>query len=117
MSKNSFGKQLVLTTFGESHGAAVGGVLDGFPAGFEVDLKRIQQQVNRRRPGKGDYASPREEDDVVEWLSGIYKGKTLGTPIAFILRNRDSRPEDYDVFKDLWRPSHGDFTWEKKYGF
>ncbi len=105
-----------LTTFGESHGTGVGGVLDGFPAGIEVDLSRVLHDLMRRRPGQSNLTSPREESDAVDFLSGIFNGKSLGSPIAFLIRNRDFRPEDYAHLENLYRPSHADYTYEKKYG-
>lgn len=114
---NSFGNLLRLTTFGESHGVAVGGVLDGFPAGVDVDMLFIQSEVNRRRPGQSIIGySPRKEDDNVQLLSGVFEGKTLGTPIAFIISNNDKRSDDYELFKDVYRPGHADFTYQEKYG-
>lgn len=106
----------MLTTFGESHGPAIGGVLDGFPAGIAIDLDFIQSEINRRNPAKYPFATPRKEDDKLEILSGLYKGISTGTPIAFLIRNKDQRPQDYDHLKDLYRPSHADFTYEAKYG-
>lgn len=116
MAGNSIGKNIVLTTFGESHGLAVGGVLDGFPAGIEIDLDLIQSEINRRNPAKYPFATPRKEDDKLEILSGIYKGQSTGAPIAFIVYNHDHRPEDYEHLKDLYRPSHADYTYEARYG-
>lgn len=117
MTGNSFGKILQINSFGESHGEAVGGVLNGFPAGFEVDFAMVQKEVNRRRPGHFKFSSPRKEEDKVEFLSGIFEGKTLGTPIAFIVRNNDAKSKDYEAIKEVFRPSHADYSWEKKYGF
>ncbi|MBE0647087.1 MAG: chorismate synthase [Bacteroidales bacterium] len=116
MAGNSIGKNLVLTTFGESHGTAIGGVLDGFPSGIELDLDLIQSEINRRNPAKYPFATARKEDDKLEVLSGIYEGLSTGAPIAFIVYNHDHRPEDYDNLKDLYRPSHADFTYEARYG-
>jgi chorismate synthase len=116
MPGNSFGKALVLTTFGESHGPAAGGVLDGFPSNIPVDLHFIQSELDRRRTKSWFYASPRIEEDKIEILSGIFENKSTGAPIAFIIRNKDARPADYEQLKDIYRPSHADFTWEKKYG-
>ncbi len=112
---NSFGKLLTLTSFGESHGPAMGGVLDGMPAGVAIDLEKLQRFVDRRRPGQ-PLATPRDEKDCVEILSGIYQGKTLGTPIGFVVRNEDRRSEDYASLADVFRPSHADYTYEGKYG-
>jgi len=116
MAGNSFGKALVLTTFGESHGPAVGGVLDGFPAGIRIDTAFIQSEINRRNPAKYPFATTRREDDKLEFLSGIYEGYSTGTPIAFLVYNKDHRPEDYDHLKELYRPSHADYTYEARYG-
>ncbi|MEI8005494.1 MAG: chorismate synthase [Bacteroidota bacterium] len=116
MAGNSFGKILVLTTFGESHGALTGGVLDGFPSNFPIDLHFIQSELNRRAPGAGDLSSPRREDDRIEILSGIFEDKTTGAPIAFIIPNKDHRSEDYASVKEIYRPSHADYTWDRKFG-
>ncbi len=116
MAGNSFGKQFVLTSFGESHGTAIGGVLDGCPSGIKLDIERIQKELDARRPGQNKFTSPRKEDDQIEFLSGIFEGKTLGTPIAFIIRNRDHQSSDYESVKELYRPSHADFTYHQKYG-
>lgn len=114
---NTFGTFLRLTTFGESHGPAVGGVLDGLPAGLHVDFNLVDKELSKRSPGSSPLASARREADDVEWLSGISpEGVTLGTPIAFITRNRDCRPSDYAATSAAFRPNHADFTYEKKYG-
>ena len=113
---NTIGKILKLTTFGESHGPAMGGVLDGMPAGVDIDLDELQRFVDRRRTGQTVGSSARNELDRVEVLSGIWQGKTLGTPIGFIVRNTDARSEDYDEISRCYRPNHADFTWEAKYG-
>lgn len=113
---NTFGRLLRLTTFGESHGTALGGVLDGVPAGLRLDLEAIQAEVARRRPGQSSITTPRAEQDEVEWLSGIFEGQTLGSPIAFAIRNHDVRSRDYDTLATCYRPSHADFTYEAKYG-
>ena len=113
---NTFGKIFRLTTFGESHGKAIGGVIDGCPAGIEIDLEGIQKQLDRRRPGQSKITTKRNESDQVEFLSGIFEGKTLGTPIGFIIKNKDPKSSDYSHIKDTFRPSHADFTYEKKYG-
>ena len=113
---NTLGKILTLTTFGESHGPAMGGVLDGMPAGVDIDLDALQRFVDRRRTGQTAGSSMRDELDRVEVLSGIWQGKTLGTPIGFIVRNTDARSADYDDIARCYRPNHADFTWEKKYG-
>jgi chorismate synthase len=116
MAFRSFGNFLQLTSFGESHGPAVGGVLDGFPSNFHIDFAALQLEVARRKTNSGLYSSQRNEEDKVEFLSGIFEGKTLGTPIAFMVRNKDARPEDYEHLKDIYRPSHADYTYEAKYG-
>jgi len=116
MAGNSIGKNIVLTTFGESHGPAVGGILDGFPSGIEIDLALVQSEINRRNPSKYPFATTRKEDDKLEILSGIYEGQTTGAPIAFLVLNHDQRPEDYDNLKDLYRPSHADYTYEARFG-
>jgi chorismate synthase len=113
---NTIGKILTLTTFGESHGPAMGGVLDGMPAGVEIDLGLLQRFVDRRRTGQTAGSSQREEQDRVEVLSGIWQGKTLGTPIGFVVRNTDARSEDYEDIARCCRPNHADYTWEAKYG-
>ena len=113
---NTIGKILTLTTFGESHGPAMGGVLDGMPAGVAVDLDALQRFVDRRRPGQAVGSSARDEKDRVEVLSGIYQGKTLGTPIGFLVRNVDAHSADYDEIARCYRPNHADFTWDMKYG-
>lgn len=113
---NTFGRLLRLTTWGESHGRAIGAVVDGFPAGFELDLNYIQEALNRRRPGQGLHTSPRREGDTVEFLSGIFEGKTTGTPIAFVIENQDQRSGDYDKLRDTYRPGHADRAYQDKYG-
>ena len=113
---NTIGKILTLTTFGESHGPAMGGVLDGMPAGMDIDMDELQRFVDRRRPGQTLGSSKRDEKDRVEVLSGIWQGKTLGTPIGFMVRNTDARSNDYDEIARCYRPNHADFTWEAKYG-
>ena len=113
---NTFGRNYRLTTFGESHGTAIGGVIDGCPAGIEVDLAFIQSELNRRRPGQSALTTARNEPDTVEFLSGLYEGRTTGTPIAFLVRNRDQHSKDYEAMRDLYRPSHADFTYQMKYG-
>ena len=113
---NKIGKILTLTTFGESHGPAVGGVLDGVPAGADIDLDELQCFVDRRRAGQTVGSTTRCEQDRVEVLSGIWQGKTLGSPIGFIVRNNDARSADYDEIARCYRPNHADFSWEAKYG-
>ncbi len=116
MAGNSFGEIFRITTFGESHGIAIGVVIDGCPAGLDVDLNQIQQQLDRRKPGQSAITTQRKESETFEVLSGIFEGKTLGSPIAIIIRNEDAKPEDYAHLKDVFRPSHADFTYEEKYG-
>ena len=113
---NTIGKILTLTTFGESHGPAMGGVLDGMPASVDINLDALQRFVDRRRTGQTTGSSTRDEQDRVEVLSGIWQGKTLGTPIGFIVRNTDARSGDYEQIAQCYRPNHADFTWETKYG-
>ena len=116
MGANTFGINYSLTTFGESHGIAVGGVIDGCPPGIEVDFKMIEEELMKRKTALDDVSSQRKEADEVIYLSGIFEGKTLGTPIAFIVMNKDSRPKDYEDIKELYRPSHADYTYQQKYG-
>ena len=113
---NSIGKIFRLTTFGESHGVAIGGVIDGFPAGIQIDLDFIQSELNRRRPGQSYLTTPRKEADQVEILSGVFEGKSTGTPIGFIVRNENQHSSDYDDLRDIYRPSHADYTYQAKYG-
>lgn len=105
-----------MTTFGESHGAAIGGVIDGCPAGILLDKALIERELSRRKPGQNASMSTRQEPDEVEYLSGLFEGKTTGTPIAFIIRNKDAKSSDYENIKDVFRPSHADFTYQMKYG-
>lgn len=113
---NTFGNIFRLTSFGESHGIGVGGVIDGCPSGIEIDMDFIQNELNRRRPGQSKITTPRKEDDKVEFLSGIYEGKTTGTPIGFVIWNNNQHSSDYDNLKDIYRPSHADYTYQQKYG-
>ncbi len=113
---NTLGQLLTLTTFGESHGPAIGGVLDGFPAGITVDLDYVRECMQRRRPGQSTVTTGRQEKDEVEFLSGLLDGVSTGAPIAFIIRNNDQHSSDYDELKDLFRPSHADYAWEQRYG-
>jgi chorismate synthase len=113
---NTFGKIFKLTSFGESHGTAIGGVIDGCPAGIEIDIEFIQKQLNRRRPGQSVITTSRDEKDKVEFLSGIFEGKTLGTPIGFLINNSDQKSNDYSDIKSTFRPSHADFSYQTKYG-
>lgn len=116
MSGNTFGTIFKITTFGESHGAAIGGIVDGCPAGLTIDLDFIQHELDRRKPGQSTIVTQRKESDTLEILSGILGGKTTGTPIGFIIRNENAKPEDYEHIKDVYRPSHADYTYEVKYG-
>ena len=116
MAGNSFGRLFKLTSFGESHGEAIGGVIDGCPSGLELDFEAIDFEMNRRRPGQSSITTSRLEPDQVKFLSGIFEGKTTGTPIGFIIDNKDQRSEDYSEIKKAYRPSHADFTYQKKYG-
>jgi len=113
---NTIGNRLKLTTFGESHGEAIGGILDGVPSGIILDFKAIQVELNRRKPGQSKLVTQRKEPDEVRFLSGIFEGKTTGTSIGFIIENTHQRSDDYDHIKDVFRPSHADFTYQKKYG-
>ena len=113
---NSFGKVFRLTSFGESHGAAIGGVVDGCPAGVRIDIELIQKELDRRKPGQSHITTSRNESDQVELLSGIFEGLTTGTPIGFIIRNKDQHSGDYSNIKELYRPSHADYTYDQKYG-
>ena len=116
MNSNTFGTAFCLTTFGESHGAAIGGVIDGCPAGILLDKSLIEKELSRRRPGQDANMSARKEPDEVEYLSGLFEGKTTGAPIAFLIRNKDAKTSDYENLKDVFRPSHADFTYQEKYG-
>ena len=113
---NSIGKLFKLTTFGESHGAAIGGVIDGCPSGLTIDLEEIQRELDRRKPGQSNIVTQRKEPDQVEFLSGIFEGKTTGSSIGFIIKNTNQKSKDYSDIKDTFRPSHADYTYEKKYG-
>jgi len=117
MAGNTFGTLFKLTTFGESHGVAIGGVLDGCPAGIALNLEAIQQELDRRRPGQSTIVTQRKEPDTVEFYSGIFEGKTTGTPIGFTIRNTSQKSEDYAHIKDSYRPSHADYVYDQKYGF
>ncbi len=116
MAGNTYGTLFRITTFGESHGAMVGVVIDGCPAGIELDVNFIQQQLNRRRPGQSEITTQRNEDDVPEIISGIFEGKTTGAPLCMIVKNKDQRPQDYAHIQQAYRPSHADFTYDAKYG-
>jgi len=116
MSGSSFGKILRLTTFGESHGPAVGGVLEGVPAGLELSEEDTRRDLARRRPGQSDVTTPRKEADEVEFLSGVFEGETTGTAIGFLTRNKDADPSKYEWFKTVPRPGHADLTYDEKFG-
>jgi len=116
MAGNTFGKIFSLTTFGESHGEALGGVIDGCPSGLEIDFDFVQSELDKRRPGQSHIVTQRKENDKVEFLSGIFEGKTMGTPIGFIIRNENQKSTDYEHNVDVYRPSHADYTYDVKYG-
>lgn len=116
MAGNQFGTLFKISTFGESHGVAMGVVIDGCPAGIAFEPDWIQRELQRRKPGQSDISSPRQEPEAFEVLSGVFEGKTLGTPIAILIRNQDARSADYDSLKSVYRPGHADFTWQEKYG-
>jgi len=117
MAGNTFGRLFRITTFGESHGPAIGGVIDGCPSGISLDLELIQTELNRRKPGQSAIVTQRKEPDVVNFYSGIFKGKTTGTPIGFLIHNANQKSKDYSHLKDNYRPSHADYVYDKKYGF
>jgi chorismate synthase len=116
MAGNSIGQIFRLTSFGESHGVAIGGVIDGVPANFEIDEAEIQKELDRRKPGQSEIVTQRKESDIVQFLSGIFEGKTTGAPIGFVIQNENQKPKDYSHIKDKYRPSHADLTYDKKYG-
>lgn len=113
---NSIGKLFTFTSFGESHGKGIGGIVDGCPSGINLDEEFIQSELNRRRPGQSAISTPRKEADKVEFLSGVFEGKTTGTPIAFVIWNENQHSTDYDHLKEIYRPSHADYTYQQKYG-
>ena len=117
MAGNSFGTLFKLNSFGESHGEALGGIIDGCPSGIMLDFEAIQLEMNRRKPGQSSIVTQRKEADEVQFLSGIFEGKTTGTPIAFLIKNQNEKSADYSHIKDVYRPSHADFVYDKKYGF
>lgn len=117
MAGNQFGSCFRVTTFGESHGAAIGGVIDGCPAGISIDLEAIQEELNRRKPGQSAIVTQRKEPDEVTFYSGIFEGKTTGTPIGFAIHNTNQKSKDYTHIKDSYRPSHADYVYDQKYGF
>lgn len=114
--RNTFGNVFTLTTFGESHGAGVGGVIDGMPAGVEIDMDFIQHELDRRKPGQSKITTGRQEGDVVEILSGVFEGKSTGCPIGFLVRNTNQHSKDYENVRNVYRPSHADYTYSTKYG-
>ena len=116
MSGSSYGKIYRITTFGESHGEALGGIIEGCPAGISLDFEAIRLEMIRRKPGQSSIVTQRKEPDEVTFLSGIFEGKTTGTPIGFIIPNTNQKPEDYNQIKEIYRPSHADYVYEKKYG-
>lgn len=116
MAGNSFGTIFKLTSFGESHGMAIGGIIDGCPAGLELDFDAIQSEMDRRKPGQSDIVTQRKEPDTITFLSGIFEGTTTGTPIGFVIENTNQKSKDYTHIKDKYRPSHADYTYDKKYG-
>jgi chorismate synthase len=113
--RNTFGHLFTLTTFGESHGEAVGGVVDGMPAGIDIDMEFIQHQLDRRKPGQSRITTSRKEDDEVRLLSGVFEGKSTGAPIGFVVFNRNQHSKDYDNMRNIFRPSHADYTYTQKY--
>ncbi len=116
MAGNSFGSLFKLTTFGESHGEAIGGIIDGCPPGLIIDIEAINSEMQRRKPGQSNITTQRKEEDEVTFLSGVFEGKTTGTPIGFTIKNTNQKSKDYSHIKDVYRPSHADFTCDKKYG-
>lgn len=116
MAGNTYGNRFRVTTFGESHGVAIGGIIDGCPAGVTLDLEAIQQELDRRKPGQSKIVTQRKEADEVKFLSGIFEEKTTGTPIGFMIENTNSKSKDYDHIKDIYRPSHADYVYDEKYG-
>ena len=116
MAGSSFGKIFKISTFGESHGIAIGGVIDGAPANFELNFEMIQAELDRRKPGQSAIVTQRKESDTVQFLSGIFEGKTTGAPIGFIIPNENQKSKDYEHLKDTFRPSHADFTYQNKFG-
>jgi len=115
MAGNSIGHIFVLTTFGESHGEAIGGIIDGVPSNFPIDIEAVQNELDRRRPGQSAIVTQRKEGDIVEFLSGIFEGKTTGSPIGFIIKNENQKSKDYSHLESVFRPSHADYTYEMKY--
>ena len=116
MSANTFGKIFQLTSFGESHGPAIGGVITGCPSGINLNLEEIQSELDRRKPGQSNIVTQRKEEDTVIFHSGIFENKTTGSPIGFLIKNKDQKSQDYNHIKDNYRPSHADMVYDKKYG-
>jgi len=116
MAGNTFGNVFKLTTFGESHGEAIGGVIEGCPAGLEIDFEAVKNDMQRRKPGQSKIVTQRKEEDEVKFYSGIFEGKTTGTPIGFVIINTNQKSKDYSHIKDVYRPSHADYTYDQKYG-
>lgn len=116
MNSNTFGNIFTLHSFGESHGKAMGGIIEGIPAGFKIDISLIERDLSRRKTNQGIFSSQRKENDKLQILSGIFEGRTIGTPIGFIIENNDARSKDYEDIKNVYRPSHADFTWQQKFG-
>ncbi|PKR80421.1 chorismate synthase [Brumimicrobium salinarum] len=116
MAGNTIGHTFRLTTFGESHGEAIGGIIDGVPSNFSLDLDAVQLELDRRRPGQSDIVTQRKESDTVRFLSGVFENKTTGAPIGFVIENENQKSKDYSHIQDVYRPSHADFTYDKKYG-
>ncbi len=116
MSRNSTGVLFKVTTFGESHGVGIGVVIDGCPSGLEVDMDKMLEDLRRRRPGQSEVTTSRNEDDLPVILSGLSEGGTTGAPLAFLIKNKGQKLEEYDKIKDIYRPSHADYTYHKKYG-
>ncbi len=116
MAGNTFGTIFRLTTFGESHGVAIGGVIDGCPAGLKIDLEAVQRDLDRRKPGQSSIVTQRKESDLVEFYSGVFEGTTTGTPIGFAIHNTNQKSKDYSHIKDSYRPSHADYVYDQKYG-
>ena len=116
MSGNTFGKLFSVTTFGESHGVALGCIIDGCPPGLSLSAGDLQHDLNRRKPGQSRYTTQRKEDDEVEILSGVFEGVTTGTPIGLMVRNQDQKSKDYSTIKDLYRPAHADYAYDRKFG-
>ena len=117
MAGSGFGTNFRITTWGETHGAGVGVVVDGCPAGLPLEREDVQKYLDRRKPGQSKYTTQRKEGDQVEILSGIFEGRTTGTPISMVVYNKDQRSKDYSNIKDIYRPGHADFTFDMKYGF